>query len=300
MSWFRIEGRMPHHRKVAPLSDAAFRLYISAGCWSVEERTEGKIPSDMPGTFARAPRGKALPKAIAELTSRGLWEAVVDGYQIHDFLEYNLSNADSDSLASKRSDAGKLGAKSRWGTDSKRHGKKDGKRHGKRMANLCPDTDTDTDTQIDTTVDVVSKDEVGAPPTATKGARDDLGDTLVDVPRPGPPSRVLVTGHFAMTDTWDPGPVVLMGTSVPLGAHSALLARFRPYWRERGDERTQTRWRATYVAWAVDQHNRDRAQGRKGQSPPRMGDPDWRRQPDSGALNLSDYLHDPNPEASNG
>lgn len=85
---------MPQHRKVAPLSDAAFRLHVTAMAWCVEERTDGKVGYKIPATLTRAPSGKALRKALAELTDAGLWHETQDGYQIHDFLEWNLSAAD--------------------------------------------------------------------------------------------------------------------------------------------------------------------------------------------------------------
>jgi hypothetical protein len=113
LSWFRIEGRMPNHRKVAPLSDAAFRLHVTAGCWSVEERTEGNVPRDVPGTLPAAPRGHRLTKAIEELTSRGLWEETEDGFRIHDFLRYNMSNDEAAAKAAAGSLGGKQSGKSR-------------------------------------------------------------------------------------------------------------------------------------------------------------------------------------------
>jgi len=113
MSWFRIEGRMPHHRKIAPLSDSAFRLHITAGCWSVEERTEGHIPHEIPPTLQGAPRGAGLKKAIDSLVARGAWESVDGGYQIHDFLKYNMSNAQAAAKASAGRAGGKQSGKQR-------------------------------------------------------------------------------------------------------------------------------------------------------------------------------------------
>lgn len=104
MSWLRIEGRMPQHRKVAPLSDAAFRLHVTAQAWCVEEETDGQIPLAIPGTLTSAPRGRALGKAIEELLDAQLWESEAAGYAIHDFLKYNPSHAqkEADRQAVKR------------------------------------------------------------------------------------------------------------------------------------------------------------------------------------------------------
>lgn len=99
MSWFRIEGRMPQHRKVAPLSDAAFRLHITAGAWSAEEGTDGLVPPLVVGTLTAAPHGKKMLPVIQELVGGGLWEQTERGYQIHDYLQWNMSAAD---LAARR------------------------------------------------------------------------------------------------------------------------------------------------------------------------------------------------------
>ena len=64
MSWLRIEGRMPQHHKVAPLSDAAFRLHMTAMAWSVEGKTDGRITKAIPATLTRAPQGKKLTEAL--------------------------------------------------------------------------------------------------------------------------------------------------------------------------------------------------------------------------------------------
>lgn len=111
MSWFRIEGRMPQHRKVAPLSDAAFRLHITAGAWSAEEGTDGLVPARVVGTLTGAPRGKALVSVLQELVSGGLWEQNDQGYQIHDYLQWNMSAADLAARREAKAHAGKAGGK---------------------------------------------------------------------------------------------------------------------------------------------------------------------------------------------
>lgn len=94
MSWFRIEHKLPSHGKVAPISDAAFRLHITAGCWCAEHMTDGHVPAAMPEAMTKAPRGKALAGVLAELLKAGLWERTEDGYLIHDYLAYNMSRAE--------------------------------------------------------------------------------------------------------------------------------------------------------------------------------------------------------------
>jgi len=111
VSWLRIEGRMPHHRKVAPLSDAAFRLHVTASAWCVEERTNGLVPVKVPATLPAAPRGKALAKVLTELVEAGLWDEVAGGHAIHDFLKYNPTAEEAEAMRQAKAAAGALGGK---------------------------------------------------------------------------------------------------------------------------------------------------------------------------------------------
>ncbi|MGA4941741.1 hypothetical protein [Streptomyces cinereoruber] len=90
MPWVRLDDRFPSHRKVALLSDRAFRLYVSALCWSSENLTEGRILEKELPLIARV-RG---PKTVAaELEAAGLWDRTEVGWAIHDYLEYNPDRA---------------------------------------------------------------------------------------------------------------------------------------------------------------------------------------------------------------
>ncbi|MGW3321091.1 hypothetical protein [Streptomyces virginiae] len=90
MPWVRLDDRFPSHRKVALLSDRAFRLHVSALCWSSENLTEGKILDTELRVIAHVRNTKAAAK---ELEERNLWDRVDDGWVIHDFLEYNPDRA---------------------------------------------------------------------------------------------------------------------------------------------------------------------------------------------------------------
>ncbi|NED75322.1 hypothetical protein G3I51_23965 [Streptomyces sp. SID9944] len=88
MPWVKLEDRFPSHRKVALLSDRAFRLHVSAICWSAENLTDGRI-SDRELPHVAHIRGiKATAK---QLEDAGLWDRTDDGWLIHDYLDYNPS-----------------------------------------------------------------------------------------------------------------------------------------------------------------------------------------------------------------
>lgn len=100
MSHSRFALGFTRNRKVFGLSDAAFRLYVSAIDWSREQRTDGVLTEkDMPA-IPRLPRSW---RAVAlELTGAGLWHQLDDGWQIHDFLDWQDS---ADEVAVKQSRA---------------------------------------------------------------------------------------------------------------------------------------------------------------------------------------------------
>lgn len=115
MSWLRIEGKMPNHEKVSALSDAAFRLHVSAMAWSVEFESDGRLAAHIPETLPKAPRTRALlARALSELTSADLWERGDDGaYVIHDFLKYNPSSAQSKAVREQKTAAGAAGGRAK-------------------------------------------------------------------------------------------------------------------------------------------------------------------------------------------
>jgi hypothetical protein len=107
MPWVRFDDRFPTHRKVRRLSDAAFRLHVSAIHWCAEHLTDGHVPADELDLVSDVRDPKA---AVAELEPK-LWEPLEDGWLIHDFLEYQPSAAEVRSTRAKRADAGRLGGK---------------------------------------------------------------------------------------------------------------------------------------------------------------------------------------------
>lgn len=145
MAWVRLDDQFADHPKVAGLSNDAFCLHVTAMCWTAKQQTDGKLPSRLLSRLAWRCQDPAT--AAAELVNAGVWDIdPVDGWEIHDYGEYNPTKAQSDELAGKRSEAGKAGAMARWQNhskpDGKSHGKPDGKHNGKTMPpSPSPDDD---------------------------------------------------------------------------------------------------------------------------------------------------------------
>ncbi len=104
MSWATLDDQFANHPKIAPLSDAAFRAYVTALLWCNAYITDGSIPAGMlerlisatrPATRKSDGAGHSRDAILAELLEAGLWHEreTENGnvYEIHDFLDYNRS-----------------------------------------------------------------------------------------------------------------------------------------------------------------------------------------------------------------
>lgn len=111
MSWARFDDRCPSNPKVALLSDAAFRLWFTAICYSCEHLTDGEIQRDVPAILTRAPSGAKLRACIRELVDRGLWRETENGWEVHDFLDWNPSGEQVRAKREARAKAGRKGGK---------------------------------------------------------------------------------------------------------------------------------------------------------------------------------------------
>jgi hypothetical protein len=99
----RLDTGWHAHPKIVGLGWAAMGLH----CWSISysdfHRTDGFVPigawPSLPGTR----------QAVHTLQTMGLWEPVVGGYMVHDYLDYNRSRADIEALEVARRAAGQAG-----------------------------------------------------------------------------------------------------------------------------------------------------------------------------------------------
>lgn len=112
MPWANLDDQFPKHPKVLPISDAAFRLHVSGICYCAQYETNGLIATEMVPLLV--PRYKA--KTLEELTGgrRPLWLPHAEGYEIHDFLEWNRSKEQIDAERERKRKAGRKGAEKRW------------------------------------------------------------------------------------------------------------------------------------------------------------------------------------------
>lgn len=110
MGWLSLDDNFAEHRKVESLSDAAFRLHVAGMCMTARMQDDGVIYAAK--VTRLVPRFRKT--ALQELIDRGLWIPHPDGYEIHDFLDWNLSRAQIEERRERKRAAGKKGADSRW------------------------------------------------------------------------------------------------------------------------------------------------------------------------------------------
>src|SRR3546814_4317479 len=78
MPWVKLDDRFPSHRKIALLSDRAFRLHISAICWCAENLTDGRISDRELALVAKIRGVKATAQQLADA---GVWDRTADGWE---------------------------------------------------------------------------------------------------------------------------------------------------------------------------------------------------------------------------
>jgi hypothetical protein len=89
MTWVKLDDAFMEHPKIIGLSPAAVCLHIAGLCYSSRNLTDGFIPS----TMALRLTATATAKRLAELTESGVWDAVLEGWWIHDYLTYQPSRS---------------------------------------------------------------------------------------------------------------------------------------------------------------------------------------------------------------
>lgn len=78
MPWFKVDDTLAHHAKIMAAGNAAVGLWVRAGAWSMQQLTDGFVPTHVArvlGTRAEANR----------LCDAGLWQEKDDGYLFHEW-----------------------------------------------------------------------------------------------------------------------------------------------------------------------------------------------------------------------
>lgn len=134
MTWAKLDDGFPDHGKVNEISHGAFRLHVSAICHSSRVLSDGFVsaawaPRLMPGF---------KPGFVKELVAVGLWEEAQNGWQIHDYLDYNPS---AEEVKADREEAAQRMRRLR--KDRKRSPERSGERARERAGERSPSCSDD-------------------------------------------------------------------------------------------------------------------------------------------------------------
>lgn len=92
MSWAKLDDSVATHPKISRLDSDALVLWVMGLCYCQRHLTDGAIPAHIVPTLA--PNQVRRPtKATGTLVQVGLWHPTVDGFQVHDYLDWNDSRA---------------------------------------------------------------------------------------------------------------------------------------------------------------------------------------------------------------
>ncbi|HSN16436.1 MAG TPA: hypothetical protein VLT61_17510 [Anaeromyxobacteraceae bacterium] len=102
MTWFRVDDKLHSHVKPARAGLAAMGAWVLAGSWCGDQLTDGRVPREIAHRIA--------PAAVwSKLVSAGLAETTDEGYQLHDFLDWNPSASAVKAERERKAEAGRRG-----------------------------------------------------------------------------------------------------------------------------------------------------------------------------------------------
>jgi hypothetical protein len=112
MSWARLDDNIAHHPKILRAGPEAALFWVLCLTYSQRFLTDGHVPDAALGAVGSWPAARARQLA-AKLVQVRLLERCANGYQVHDFLDYNkpaaVARAERDATSRARSQAGRKG-----------------------------------------------------------------------------------------------------------------------------------------------------------------------------------------------
>lgn len=102
--WFKVCNSLAQHRKALEAGTEAIGLWTLAGAWSCGQLTNGFIPD-----YALARLAANAEALASRLVQAGLWERVENGYQFHEWTEYQPDAEQERRRQEQRREAGRKG-----------------------------------------------------------------------------------------------------------------------------------------------------------------------------------------------
>lgn len=123
MSWIKLDDKWMRHPKIIAAGRDARDIWLASITWCSEYLTDGYLPANLvPSLAMTADVDVANCQNFAKtLVEVGLWDATENGYQVHDYLDYNPSKNQALATREARKEAGRAGGVAKA---SKAHSKK--------------------------------------------------------------------------------------------------------------------------------------------------------------------------------
>jgi hypothetical protein len=231
MPWVKLDDRFPSHRKVALLSDRAFRLHVSAICWSAENLTDGRIGDRELPLVAHIRGIKATAKQLEEA---GVWDRTDDGWMIHDYLDYNPSREQVLLERKKNAERQERWRQRKNGKPTPPNGSSNGRSNGvTRGGEMQPDDTTATRQQHDGDTNATWNEAVSEEESQVSAIRNGVTNGAPTRPVPEPLSMAEVeetsTSRGVVTrDALAPSPIDVDGFELTDAMRGWALRTFGP------------------------------------------------------------------------
>lgn len=112
--WFKVDDKLHDHRKSRRAGKAAMGVWVLAGSWSMDNETDGFIPSDVLSRWGTAADAR-------KLIDVGLWREAThkgeQGWRFHDWARFQPSAVVTAANRAAKSEAGARGNHRRWHSD---------------------------------------------------------------------------------------------------------------------------------------------------------------------------------------
>lgn len=115
MTWVRVDDQLADHVKILKAGPLALALQVRALCWANRQLSDGFIPTHvlmlLLHDFEQWDQATAWAEWPGKMVEAGLWEVATEGYQIHDYLDWNRSRAQILAERKAKAEAGQRGGR---------------------------------------------------------------------------------------------------------------------------------------------------------------------------------------------
>jgi hypothetical protein len=90
MVWVKVDDDFPQHPKARKAGPVGMALWLAGLCYSSHYLTDGLVPVEVLSGLLPLEK-KEMTRTVDKLVFSGLWSVAEGGYEIHDYLQYQMS-----------------------------------------------------------------------------------------------------------------------------------------------------------------------------------------------------------------